>query len=366
MKNLRAIFASLLFIASGLQAANIPAVAVAQPRPTFTTRASNRVKTWWATITGTTQSGHRRFAHSANNGLSFIRRHKGKFALALGLTALGLYAYYDYRRTGVNPMYKAKASLNRFGSSIAGHWDSACHSFNENIAPHFASEPPVETRKCGICYDDVDTREYAQLNCGHESYCNGCLSRFLNTALNDKNTGNFKCPDPTCATKLTEADVRKITRKNRGKYNQFLDILRDERVVLTGGMKYCPTPDCGYYFINDAPLNFWVEFNCPTCQSRYCSNCLKDHDGGLSCTRAAEIERLDPNGTRQFNEWKTTHTRNCPSCHKPIQKNSGCKHMTCRCSHQFCWDCGTNWLQRTQAHRNTGFFGCPNPNEWWK
>jgi hypothetical protein len=31
----------------------------------------------------------------------------------------------------------------------------------------------------------------------------------------------------------------------------------------------------------------------------------------------------------------------CPKCHTPIQKDTGCKHMTCPapCHHQWCWLC---------------------------
>ena len=38
--------------------------------------------------------------------------------------------------------------------------------------------------------------------------------------------------------------------------------------------------------------------------------------------------------------WLKLNTKNCPKCKKPIQKNSGCMHMTCSsCKHQFCWIC---------------------------
>lgn len=374
MTTLRALFASLLLITSGLQAANIPTVAlpVAQPQPTFTTKASNRIKSWWANVTGTARASHRRFANSTNSSLSFIKRHKGKFALSLGLAALGLYAYYDYRRTGRNPFYKAKASLNRFGSSVAGHWDSAYDSFND-IVSRLSNEPAPVMRNCGICMDNVDSRQFPKLNCGHDSYCKGCLSGFLDSALNGKNTGNFKCPQ--CAKKLEESDVRKITRQNRAKYNQFLDIVTNEYLNSLGTKKQCPTPDCNNAFINDATLDFWVARTCEGCNHTYCANCLKDHDQNIKCTRVAEIEALDPDGKHKFNEWKAKNTRPCPGCQKAIEKNAGCIHMTCShsaggCGHKFCWHCGAEWKNRLHTMGNVinqgDFYGCTNSHKWWK
>lgn len=35
----------------------------------------------------------------------------------------------------------------------------------------------------------------------------------------------------------------------------------------------------------------------------------------------------------------TFMTNNCPRCDIPIDRISGCYHMTCSCSHQFCWYC---------------------------
>lgn len=29
----------------------------------------------------------------------------------------------------------------------------------------------------------------------------------------------------------------------------------------------------------------------------------------------------------------------CPKCHIPIERISGCPHMTCPCGHEFCWFC---------------------------
>jgi len=39
--------------------------------------------------------------------------------------------------------------------------------------------------------------------------------------------------------------------------------------------------------------------------------------------------------------WVLANTKHCPKCRRPIEKNQGCNHMTCRapCGHHFCWIC---------------------------
>ena len=49
----------------------------------------------------------------------------------------------------------------------------------------------------------------------------------------------------------------------------------------------------------------------------------------------------DANFQRNFKDWKR-----CPRCHMFIEKNEGCNHMTCLCSHQFCYVCLADWQER--------------------
>jgi len=55
-----------------------------------------------------------------------------------------------------------------------------------------------------------------------------------------------------------------------------------------------------------------------------------------------------------FKDWLKAYTKKCPKCHKNIEKNQGCNHMTCDkasggCGHQFCWLCLNNWRNHSKC-----------------
>jgi ariadne-1 len=51
------------------------------------------------------------------------------------------------------------------------------------------------------------------------------------------------------------------------------------------------------------------------------------------------------------------NTKDCPRCSKPIEKNQGCNHMSCRlCKHEFCWLCLGNWSEHGSA--TGGYYQC--------
>ena len=40
---------------------------------------------------------------------------------------------------------------------------------------------------------------------------------------------------------------------------------------------------------------------------------------------------------------KSEKNKNCRKCGAWVSKIQGCKHMTCRCGHQFCYVCEKDW-----------------------
>jgi len=51
----------------------------------------------------------------------------------------------------------------------------------------------------------------------------------------------------------------------------------------------------------------------------------------------------------------------CPKCKVPIQKSTGCDHMTCsRCRHQFCWPCLADYNAVARQGNHYHALTCPH------
>lgn len=74
----------------------------------------------------------------------------------------------------------------------------------------------------------------------------------------------------------------------------------------------------------------------------------KEAEGVLTKKKLAEMEKMewdtvyniagevDPSSQAMLDK----NTKLCPNCKVPIEKNSGCDHLSCRCGHDFWWTCG--------------------------
>ena len=88
-------------------------------------------------------------------------------------------------------------------------------------------------------------------------------------------------------------------------------------VSRTKDVGQCPSATCKYAFIN--------------------SKCKKNTTCPV-CAKPLTVE----NG---FSIWSWTSRvqlslmNKCPDCEMRVEKISGCPHMTCTCSHEFCWYC---------------------------
>lgn len=205
---------------------------------------------------------------------------------------------------------------------------------------------------CNVCFDEKNALEMRKLACGH-SYCLECLRGNIQTAVRDKQTQALRCFDPSCKRPIEIDDLRKIVY-DKNTHNQINDIQLQEWLTQQANIKYCPTPNCHFSFVNERADQF--THKCPDCQKEYCGKCMHPHTPITSCAQAEQERNLanDRNAQERANQaWQEANTKPCPQCGTRIEKNAGCMHMKCtRCQYHFCWICLNPW----QGHDN--FYAC--------
>lgn len=98
--------------------------------------------------------------------------------------------------------------------------------------------------------------------------------------------------------------------------------------------------------IDSSDASCWDQSPACRCSSAVQVNCATVHKWLIK--NSAESENLN---------WILAHTKQCPKCKRPIEKNQGCMHMTCsQCRHEFCWLCQGSWAEH--GERTGGFYAC--------
>ena len=83
------------------------------------------------------------------------------------------------------------------------------------------------------------------------------------------------------------------------------------------------------------------------CGFASCWRCSRESHEPASCLESDLWDRKNSSESENVT-WILAHTKKCPKCLKPIEKNQGCNHMHCPaqsggCGLHFCWICLKNW-----------------------
>ncbi|XP_073033508.1 probable E3 ubiquitin-protein ligase ARI2 isoform X2 [Primulina eburnea] len=207
-------------------------------------------------------------------------------------------------------------------------------------ADKFVDLDPLEpslAMTCDICTDDVPAQEVTTMDCGH-CFCDNCWTEHFVVKINDGQSKRIKCMAHKCNAICDEAIVRKLVSVKHPdlaeKFERFLleSYIEDNKMV-----KWCPsTPHCGNAIRveNDE----FCEVEC-SCGSQFCFSCLSEAHSPCSCLMWELWTKKCRDESETVN-WISVHTKPCPKCHKPVEKNGGCNLVCCICGQAFCWLCG--------------------------
>ncbi|CAH2051566.1 unnamed protein product [Thlaspi arvense] len=190
---------------------------------------------------------------------------------------------------------------------------------------------------CDICVEDVPVHQTTRMDCGH-CFCNNCWAGHFTVKINEGQSKRIRCMAYKCNAICDEDVVRTLVSKSQPdlaeKFDRFLieSYIEDNKMV-----KWCPsTPHCGNAIrVEDDEL---CEVEC-SCGFQFCFSCSYQAHSPCSCLMW-ELWRKKCHDESETVNWITVHTKPCPKCYKPVEKNGGCNLVTCICGQSFCWLCG--------------------------
>ncbi|PTB60648.1 hypothetical protein M431DRAFT_502786 [Trichoderma harzianum CBS 226.95] len=198
--------------------------------------------------------------------------------------------------------------------------------------PEEQPKPDDATQDCSVCWTDAENP--IKTGCGHV-YCLECFER--SCKVGDVTTAAFvvSCHgnQGNCKSIIGVEDLQE--HLSSAALEEVLERSFSSHIKRNPNkFRYCPTPDCGYIYRATSESRIQ---NCSNCLRPSCSACHESHVG-MSC---AEHRYLISKDYQEFRNLKEDlGIKDCPSCKTPLEKISGCNHMTCTvCNCHICWVC---------------------------
>ncbi|GER49853.1 RING/U-box superfamily protein [Striga asiatica] len=189
-------------------------------------------------------------------------------------------------------------------------------------------EEPPSTVMCNICMDDVAGQDVTLMDCGWTEH-------FI-VKINEGQSKRIRCMAHKCNAICDEAVVRRlVSSRNPDLVEKFDRFLLESYIEDNKMVKWCPSvPHCGNALRVES--DEFCEVEC-SCGFQFCFSCLLEAHSPCSCLMWQLWTKKCQDESETVN-WITVHTKPCPKCYKPVEKNGGCNLVSCVCGQS--WLCG--------------------------
>ena len=215
---------------------------------------------------------------------------------------------------------------------------------SEKKIKEFYKKNKYPSNICLICFSEMEKDHTISLKCNH-IFCSDCFTEYLKEKLKDQLTVlSTRCPLSGCNYIVTRDIFQKCLENDINSLRIFNKCLMRNFTDSNSDLKLCPNPKCD--IIVALPGHGMVEIKC-NCGYLFCFKCLRESHRPCDCDMVEFWENKTKNEGENA-KWLVVNTKQCPNCHKYIEKNQGCNHMTCRknvggCGYEFCWICLGEW-----------------------
>ena len=210
----------------------------------------------------------------------------------------------------------------------------------------------ISDEDCPICFATLDPSDTVVMEpCGHLT-CSGCMREHIQAKVSEAKMSELCCTAEECEEPLSPALIERTLHgpkyaKDLGKYHRFST---DAFLDGTGMRMICPERECQASFLVEHTSPRVV---CPHCRHAFCAHCPSKPDWhpDSSCEKYQKWARENRKGDAAFEALlrsKKSRIKKCPKCkgnvYKPPRSDGGaCNHMTCSCTHQWCWLCSCTY-----------------------
>lgn len=181
------------------------------------------------------------------------------------------------------------------------------------------AEPAIS--ECTGCFEEFPTARTVGLPCRHK-YCSPCFTQLITTSIEHEISFPPKC----CLTEIP----KKIIRDNLPTATRAIfDNKALEYAVPVGNRYYCVSSTCGRWIDTRHAKRKNGAIACQHCKVKLCALCRGPrHASNEECPQDFGLEKTLAQAERAG--W-----RRCHNCRAMVEKNQGCRHITCKCGAQF-------------------------------
>ncbi|CAD7702037.1 unnamed protein product [Ostreobium quekettii] len=190
---------------------------------------------------------------------------------------------------------------------------------------------------CGSCLCSVARNECTSMECGH-IFCNSCWQQYFDVQISDGNSRRLRCMAFRCGAICDEGKVGELLPDSSPALKRYQQALLESYIEDNQNVRWCPSaPHCGRAIQVDG--DHYCEPQC-CCGLMFCFKCGDLPHSPATC-EMFQIWKQKSQDDSETKNWLCAHTKPCPKCKNPVEKNGGCNLVVCRCGQAFCWLCGS-------------------------
>jgi len=197
--------------------------------------------------------------------------------------------------------------------------------------------------ECTVCCEKIKWNETLALDCKHR-FCKDCWKDSIENTLKSNSFemlfSKLVCMQRDCGLTILGSLIYNVVSDSM--WVHYLNMLTKSYIQENKAYSICPTSSCGKIAQSNKKNEKSTAIVQCICNTEYCFKCNLSTHAPASCFEINKWFLKNTDDQASLNLIKATATI-CPKCKEALDRTTACNHMTCKCGHQFCFQCLASW-----------------------